>query len=87
MFTAKDYAMPQTLDEAYKVLTARNTNHIVAGCAWLRMGNKRINTAVDLSEVGLDFIRDNGETIEIGAMTSYRSVETSSILKIISREF
>lgn len=81
MFTAKDYAMPQTLDEAYKVLTARNTNHIVAGCAWLRMGNKRINTAVDLSEVGLDFIRDNGETIEIGAMTSYRSVETSSILK------
>lgn len=34
MFTAKDYAMPQSLEEAYEVLTARKTNHIVAGCAW-----------------------------------------------------
>ena len=26
MFTAKEYAMPQNLDEAYKILTAKNTN-------------------------------------------------------------
>lgn len=81
MFTAKDYAMPQSLEEAYEVLTARKTNHIVAGCAWLRMGSKRINMAVDLSDVGLDYIRDTGESIEIGAMTTYRSVETSSLLQ------
>ena len=81
MFTAKDYAMPQSLDEAYEVLTARKTNHIVAGCAWLRMGNKRINTAVDLSEAGLDYIRETQDAIEIGAMTSYRSVETSRHLQ------
>lgn len=81
MFTAKDYAMPQSLEEAYEALMARKTNHIVAGCAWLRMGNKRINTAVDLSDVGLDYIRDTGDTIEIGAMTTYRSVETSSLLQ------
>ena len=81
MFTAKDYAMPQTLEEAWQTLTARKTNHIVAGCAWLRMGNKRINTAVDLSDVGLDFINETPEAIEIGAMTTYRSVETSESLQ------
>ena len=86
MFTAKDYAMPQSLEEAYEALTARKTNHIVAGCAWLRMGSKRINTAVDLSDVGLDYIRDTGEAIEIGAMTTYRSVETSSLLQEIQQK-
>lgn len=81
MFTAKDYALPQNLEEAWETLIARKTNHIVAGCAWLRMGSKRINTAVDLSQAGLDFINDTGEAIEIGAMTSYRSVETSPLLQ------
>lgn len=81
MFTAKDYALPQTLEEAWETLIARKTNHIVAGCAWLRMGSKRINTAVDLSEAGLDFINDTGDTIEIGAMTSYRTVEKSRLLQ------
>lgn len=81
MFTAKDYALPQTLDEAWETLIGRKTNHIVAGCAWLRMGSKRINTAVDLSNLGLDFINDTGDTIEIGAMTSYRSVEASPLLQ------
>lgn len=81
MFTAKDYAMPQSLEEAYEVLMARKTNHIIAGCAWLRMGEKRINTAVDLSQAGLDYIRETEDAIEIGAMTSYRTVETSPVLK------
>ena len=81
MFTAKDYAMPQSVEEAYEILTARKTNYIVAGCAWLRMGSRRINTAVDLTEVGLDFINDTGDAIEMGAMTSYRSVETSNLLQ------
>lgn len=81
MFTAKDYAMPQSLEEAYEVLMARKTNHIIAGCAWLRMGGKRINTAVDLSQAGLDYIRENDDAVEIGAMTSYRSVETSPVLR------
>jgi len=81
MFTAKEYVMPQTLDEAYKLLMARKNNYILGGCAWLRMGKRRINTAVDLSEAGLDFINETKDSIEIGAMTSYHSVETSALLK------
>ena len=76
MFTAQAYAMPQNIDEAYQILTAKNTNCILGGCAWLRLGQRRIHTAVDLSACGLDFIREDEAHIEIGAMTSYRKVET-----------
>lgn len=81
MFTIREYAMPENLEEAYKVLRSRKGNQILGGCAWLRLGKKRINIAVDLSKCGLDYIREDAEQIEIGAMTSYRSVETSDILR------
>ena len=81
MFTIREYAMPETLDEAYTILKSRKGNQILGGCAWLRLGKKRINIAVDLTKCGLDYIREDDEQIEIGAMTSYRSVETSDILK------
>ena len=80
MFTAQAYAMPQNVDEAYQILTAKNTNCILGGCAWLRLGQRRIHTAVDLSACGLDFIREDEAHIEIGAMTSYRKVETDPII-------
>ncbi|MGN0203921.1 MAG: FAD binding domain-containing protein [Coprococcus sp.] len=80
MFTIREYAMPESLEEAYTILKSRKGNQILGGCAWLRLGKKRINIAVDLSRCGLDYIREDEERIEIGAMTSYRSVETSDIL-------
>ena len=81
MFTIREYVMPETLEEAYTILKSRKGNQILGGCAWLRLGKKKINIAVDLSKCGLDYIREDDEKIEIGAMTSYRSVETSDILK------
>lgn len=81
MFTIREYAIPETLEDAYKILKSRQGNQILGGCAWLRLGKKRINIAIDLSKCGLDYIREDEEKIEIGAMTSYRSVETSDILK------
>lgn len=81
MFTIREYAMPENLEEAWKILKSRPGNQILGGCAWLRLGKKRINIAVDLTKCGLDYIKEDHEKIEIGAMTSYRSVETSGILK------
>ncbi len=83
MFTIQEYAMPETLQEAYDILKAQRSNVILGGCAWLRLGSRRIRTAVDLSKCGLDFIRENGEFIEIGAMTSYHSVAASDLLKSV----
>ena len=48
MFTIREYAMPETLDEAYTILKSRKGNQILGGCAWLRLGKKRINIAIDL---------------------------------------
>ena len=52
MFTIREYAMPETLDEAYTILKSRKGNQILGGCAWLRLGKKRINIAVDLTKYG-----------------------------------
>jgi len=80
LITIADYAFPKTLEEAYDILTDRKSNTILGGCAFLRLGSKRIGTAVDLSKLGLDFIRENCEWIEIGAMATFRDIEVNPIL-------
>ena len=56
-------------------------NCIVAGGTWLKMGTRRIGTAIDLSRLGLDKIEEEGGEIKIGAMTSLRKIETSPLLR------
>lgn len=81
MLAIQDYVLPETLEEAYEVLNTKRNNTILGGCAFLRMGSKKIGTAIDLSNLNLNFIQENEETIEIGAMTTFREVETSPILE------
>lgn len=81
MLTIQDYVLPETLEEAYGILKAKRNNTILGGCAFLRMGSKKIGTAVDLSNLHLNFIQENEDTIEIGGMTTFREVETSPILE------
>ena len=54
---------------------------ILGGTLFLRMGSKNICKGIDLSQLDLNFIRENEGYIEIGAMTSFRDLETSPILK------
>lgn len=81
MFTVMEMVQPKTVEEAYEILTKRKNNQVIGGSAWLRMGSKRIGTAVELSQLGLDYIKDSGDYIEIGAMTTFRSLETSKLLE------
>lgn len=81
MITIKNYALPETLEEAYKILNEKRNNVILGGCAFLRMGSKRIETAVDLSKLNLKYINETEKEIEIGAMTTFREIETSAVLK------
>lgn len=80
MFTLTDIVQPNTLEEAYSILTKRKNNQILGGTAFLRMGNKRIGTGIELSNLGLDYIKEDGNYVEIGAMTTLRSLEVSPIL-------
>lgn len=81
MFTLLNLAQPTSLDEAYQILSAQRNNAVLGGCAFLRLGSRRISTAVDLSKLDLAYIRENAEEIEIGAMATFRDVETSPILQ------
>ncbi len=80
MFRLLDLAQPATVAEAYQTLMNKRSNTVLGGCAFLRMGSKRIGTAVDLSKLGLNYITEQNDYIEIGAMTTLRDVETSSVL-------
>lgn len=81
MFTVNNLVQPTSIDEAYKILTEKKSNTILGGCCYLRMGSKRIDTAVELSKLNLNYIRENNGYIEIGAYTTFRDLETSIILQ------
>lgn len=74
-----EYSRPRSIDEALRLIRDRKGMPI-AGAAWLRTNAKTIRLAVDLSELGLDYIRETPSGVEIGAMTSYRGIETSALL-------
>ena len=73
------YERPKTIEEAYALIAAEH-GLPVAGGAWSHMMVKSVPLAVDLSGLSLRYIRDAGETVEIGAMATARDAETSSPL-------
>ena len=75
----KNYVIAQTLDEAY-ALNAKKSTVIVAGNMWLRMCGMHRQTALDLSALGLDFIKEDEQGFTIGAMTTLRTMETHAAL-------
>lgn len=81
MVTIKNYLVAKDLEEAYEVLNKNRNNVVLGGMLWLKMCNKNINVAIDLSELGLNQIVETSDAIEIGCMTSLRQLETSELLK------
>lgn len=75
--TIKSYSRPDSLAEAYASLTSSAGNAVIAGLTSVKMGMGTIETAVDLSGLGLDYIREDGGLLRIGAMASLRKVELS----------
>lgn len=44
--------------EAYELLQKNRNNKIVGGGIWMRLGSRRVATAIDLSACGLDQIEE-----------------------------
>lgn len=80
MITFGDYIKPKSIEEAYESFKLKKNATLIGGGCYLRMGNRRIGLAIDLSDAGLNYINENENTIEIGAMTTLRELETSQIL-------
>ncbi|MBQ8401032.1 MAG: FAD binding domain-containing protein [Clostridia bacterium] len=83
MLTIDKYLRPQTLEDAYEAAQKKNSA-VLGGMLWLRLGNRRIGTAIDLSGLGLEQIEDCGDVWRIGAYTSLRTLETHPALESFS---
>lgn len=81
MFSFSKFFLASSLDEAYSELLKNKKNIILGGTSYLRMGNTSWNTAIDLSNLNLDYILEKDDFISIGAMTNFRTLETNSLLK------
>lgn len=81
MVTIQEYHFAESLEDAADLLAENRRNTIIAGGMWLRMGNKNIRTAIDLSRLELNKTEITEETIAIGAMTTLRQMETDACLK------
>lgn len=79
MLTIKDYILVENLEEAYK-LNQNINNVILGGTGWLKLQNRNIAKAIDLSKLGLDKIVEDDEKYVIGCMTTLREIETNKSL-------
>lgn len=80
MFSFSKFYSASTLQEAYAELLKNKKNIILGGTSYLRMENTNYNTAIDLSNLSLSYIREENDFVNIGAMTSFRDVEISPII-------
>ncbi len=74
MVTIQKYIRAQSLEEAYMLNQSRQ-NRIIGGMLWLKMSNLRIQTAIDLCDLGLDAIEETEDAFRIGAMATLRQLE------------
>ena len=74
MITIQKYVRAQSLEEAWE-LNQSKRNRIIGGMLWLRLGSGSVNTAIDLSGLGLNTIEETDEEFSIGAMTTLRDLE------------
>ncbi len=81
MLNMRDYVAPESLQEAWDIYSNSPSNTILGGCAYLRLGKKRIGTGIDLAALELDYIEEHTDYIQVGAMTPLRALETSDLLK------
>ena len=53
MIKIKNYKKVENLEEAWE-LNQKRTNRIIGGMLWVKMSDANVQTAIDLSGLGLD---------------------------------
>jgi len=78
-----EYHKPTNVDEALRLLRRRSvrTVPLAGGTALLARRDTTIQAVVDLSALGLDYVRRQTNGIEIGAMTTLQALVTSPVLQ------
>ena len=84
MLHIEKYLHASTLAEAYTTLETVPGSVVLGGCGYLRLGARKIGTAIDLSALGLDYVQEARGTIEIGAMTTLGTIENHPLTGCLS---
>lgn len=74
MLKIKEYVKAESLEQAYE-LNQKRTNCILGGMLWLKMSNRNVQKAIDLSGLGMNQIEETEEEFRIGCMTTLRELE------------
>ncbi len=80
MFTIDKYILAENLEQAYE-LNQNRRNVIIGGILWLKIGRKRIGTAIDLSALNLNTITEDEQSFKIGCMCTLRDIELHEGIK------
>lgn len=70
--------------EAYELLQKNRNNKIVGGGIWMRLGSRRVATAIDLSACGLDQIPLTAGTSSGSKAMSAPKASASTVRSIIT---
>ena len=81
---ANNYYKAKSLEDAYNKLKENPKNAIIAGGLWMKKTGLQYNELIDLSELGLDQIKEEKGFIHVGAMVSLRDFENSPLIKSLN---
>jgi probable selenate reductase FAD-binding subunit len=84
MLEIENIIFPESLGDALTTVKNDPGAVVLGGCGYLRLGSRKIATAVDLSKLGLDTITETGHSLEIGAMVSLRTLETDPYVNVFA---
>lgn len=80
MLQIQKYYRAESLEQAYQELIKNRNNQIIAGMLWLKMQDRLIPCAIDLSQCQIDQIEETEHEFKIGAMCTLRQLETHASL-------
>lgn len=83
MLKIREYIQAESLEQAYE-LNQKRSCRIVGGMLWMKMSNAQIQTAIDLSGLGLDQIEETEDGYSIGCMVTLRELELHPGLEELS---
>ena len=64
MLSIRNYVRPQTIEEAYEY-AKKPLSVVLGGMLWLKMQNRNVNFAIDLSDLHLDQIEEIDDEIDL----------------------
>ncbi len=85
MLTIDKYIQPDSLSEAYELAQAKNSV-VLGGMLWLRLQTRKVGTAIDLCNLGLNKIEETANSYRIGAYVTLRELETHPGLNILTND-